>query len=207
MGLIIGSGSFTRYLAEGDLPEDFLGELQEKTAKHSFRNLEEKSISERSIGWVNVMDMFDNHFSGLDFLKEPYITMSFRVDEKKIPPSALKQYSLEAEDRIKKEENLEYLSRTRRLDIKEGVRLHLLQRAIPVSKVYDMVWNYTTGHVLFGCTMNKICDDFVELFLRTFDIQLQALYPYALATRFFDKKGALRDALEGLGPSDFSQEK
>jgi len=207
MGLISGAGSFTRYFAEGTLPENYLKSLSEKIARHSFRNLDEKSIAERSVGWVNVMNMFDNRFADLEFLKEPYVTMSLRVDEKKIPSTALKQYCLEAEEKIKTAENLEYLPKTRRFDIKEGIRLSLLKRAIPVSRTYDMIWNYHTGLVIFGCTTNKLCDEFMEFFLRTFSIQLRTIYPYTLATRFLEKVGASPDILDGLSPSDFSKEK
>ncbi len=203
MGLISGSGSFTRYFVEGTLPENFLESLSENIARHSFRNLDEESIAERSVGWVNVMDMFDNRFAGLDFLKEPYVTMSFRVDEKKIPSTALKQYCLEAEEKIKTTENLEYLPKIRRLDIKEGVRLRLLKRAIPVSRTYDMIWNYSTGLVIFGCTTNKLCDEFMEFFLQTFNIQLQAIYPYTLACSFLEKEGTSPDVLDSLSPSNF----
>ncbi len=101
MGLISGSGSFTRYFAEGTLPESFLESLSEKIARYSFRVLDEKSIAERSAGWVNIMDIFDNRFAGLEFLKEPYIAMSLRVDERKIPSTALKRYCLEVEEKIK----------------------------------------------------------------------------------------------------------
>jgi DNA recombination-dependent growth factor C len=139
MGLISGSGSFTRYLADGTLSENFLESLSEKIARYSFRGLDEKSINERSVGWVNIMDMFDNRFAGLEFLKEPYIAISLRVDERKIPSTALKQYCLEAEEKIKEAENLEYLPKRRRSDIREGVRLRLLKRAIPVSRTYDMI--------------------------------------------------------------------
>ena len=153
------------------------------------------------------MDIFDNRFAGLEFLKEPYIAMSLRVDERKIPSTALKQYCLEAEEKIKTAENLEYLPKTRRLDIKEAVRLRLLKRAIPVSRTYDMIWNYNTGLIIFGCTTNRLCDEFMEFFLRTFNIQLQAVYSYTLATRFFEKEGTLRDILDNLSPSNFSKEK
>ncbi len=207
MGLISGSGSFTRYLADGALLENFMEALSEKISRHSFRNLDEKSIDERSVGWVNVMDIFDNRFMGFEFLKEPYITMSLRVDERKIPATALKQYCLEAEEKIKKEENLEYLPKGRRSDIKGGVRLRLLKRAIPVSRCYDMIWNYSTGLVIFGCTTNKLCDEFMEFFLQTFDIQLQAICPYTLASRFLEKEGASPDLLDGLGPLNSSEEK
>ena len=207
MGLISGTGSFTRYLADGALPENFMEVLSEKIARYSFRNLDEKSIAERSVGWVNVMDMFDNRFAGLEFLKEPYIAMSLRIDERKIPSTALKQYCLEAEEKIKKDENLEYLPKGRRSDIKDGVRLRLLKRAITVSRCYDMIWNYSTGLVIFGSTTNRLCDEFVEFFLRTFDIQLQAICPYTLASRFLEKEGASPDLLDGLGPSNSSEEK
>ena len=207
MGLISGSGSFTRYFAEGTLPENFMESLSEKIVGHSFRNLDETSIAERSVGWVNVMDMFDNRFAGLEFLKEPYVTMSLRVDEKKIPSTALKQYCLEAEEKIKEAEDLDYLPKNRRFDIKEGVRLRLLKRAIPVSRTYDMIWNYSTGLVIFGCTTNRLCDEFMEFFLQTFDIQLQAICPYTLASRFLEKEGASPDLLDGLGPSNSSEEK
>ena len=207
MGLISGSGSFTRYLADGALPENFMEVLSEKIARYSFRNLDEKSIDERSMGWVNVMDIFDNRFAGLEFLKEPYITMSLRVDERKIPSTALKQYCLEAEEKIKKEENLDYLPKRRRSDIKDGVRLHLLKRAIPVSSCYDMIWNYSTGLVIFGCTTTRLCDEFMEFFLQNFDIQLQAICPYTLASGFLEKEGISPDLLDGLAPSNSSEEK
>ena len=203
MGLISGSGSFTRYFADGALPENFLEDLSEQIGRHSFQNLDEKSIDERSMGWVNVMDMFDNRFAEFEFLKEPYITMSLRVDERKIPATALKQYCLEAEETIKKDENLEYLPTTRRSDIKDGVRLRLLKRAIPASRCHDMIWNYSTGLIIFGCTTNKICDEFVEFFLKTFGIRLQAICPYTLASRFLEKEGASPDLLDDLSPSNY----
>ncbi len=168
MGIISGSGSFSRYLADGTLQEKSMEILHERIARYAFRNLDEKSIAERSAGWVNVMDMFDNRFPGLEFLKEPYITMSFRVDEKKIPSTALKQYCLDAEKKMKEDEGLEHLPKRRRSDIRDGVRLSLLKRAIPVSRTYDMAWNYTTGLVIFGCIANKICDEFMEYFFSDF---------------------------------------
>jgi len=207
MGLISGSGSLTRYLADGALPGNFMEVLSERIARYSFRNLDEKSIDERSVGWVNVMDMFDNRFVGLEFLKEPYVTMSLRIDDRKIPATALKQYCLEAEEKIKKDENLEYLSKRRRSDIKDAVRIRLLKRAIPVSRTYDMVWNYNTALVMFGSTTNRLCDEFMEFFLRTFDIQLQAICPYTLGCRFLEKEGASPDLLDGLDPLNPSEEK
>jgi DNA recombination-dependent growth factor C len=206
MGLIHGSASFTRYVAEGTLPQDFMEALSESIARYAFRDLDEKSMDERSAGWVNIMDMFDNRFAGIEFLKEPYIAMALRIDERKIPPTALKQYCREAEEKIKEDEHLEFLPKSRRADIKEAVRLRLLKRAIPVARTYDMIWNYATGLVVFGCTGNRVCDEFMERFLQTFHIQLQAICPYILGGLSLEKEGASPDLMEGLSPCRFLED-
>jgi hypothetical protein len=64
-----------------------------------------------------------------------------------------------------------------------------------------MIWNYTTGLVLFGCTAARICDEFMELFLQTFDIQLLAVCPHILAANALEKAGLSADLIDGLGPS------
>ncbi len=202
MGLITGSGSFSRYRVKGKPADDFLEGLADRINAGAFQNLTEESTKERSAGWVNIMDMFDSRFSRLQFLKEPYIAMSMRVDERKIPATAIRQYALEAEERIKATENLEFLPKKRRADIREAVKLRLLKRAIPSSRVYDMVWNYTTGSVLFGCTNTKLCDEFQELFLKTFDFHLSAVCPYTLAADHLEEKGESLDVIDGLRPLD-----
>lgn len=201
MGFISGSASFSRYLAGGPPQKELLEGLTERIARFSFRRLDEHSPAERSAGWVNIMDMFDTRFAGAEFLKEPYIAMSLRIDERKIPSTALKQFCREAEEEAMREENLEFLPKRRRRDIQDAVRALLLKRAIPVSGVHDMIWNYTTGLVLFGCTAARICDEFMELFLQTFDIQLQAVCPHILAANALEKAGLSADLIDGLGPS------
>jgi len=203
MGLMQGAASLTRYVAETTLPQDFMEGLPERVARYAFRNLDDRSLDERSAGWVNIMDMFDARFTALEFLKEPYIAMSLRIDERKVPSTALRQYSREAEEAVKKEENLTFLSKSRRADIKEAVRLRLLKRAIPVARVYDMIWNLSTGWVVFGGMSARICDEFMERFGHTFNIPLQPVCPYILGERHLEKAGASPLVLEGLTPSRF----
>jgi DNA recombination-dependent growth factor C len=207
MGLMHGSAGFTRYMAEKTLPHDFKEGLSETIARYAFRELDEKSIDERSAGWVNIMDMFDNRFAGIEFLKEPYIAVSLRIDERRIPPTALKQYCREAEEKIKEEDRLEFLPKSRRADIKEGVRLRLLKRAIPVARTYDMIWNTITGLVVFGCTGAKVCDEFLTRFLQTFNLQLQAICPYTLGERYLAEEGNSLNLLDGLTPTRFLEDR
>lgn len=135
MGLITNSGSFSRFQVNGDgVPsKDFKAGLKKMIGRFAFRDLKEDAGQIRSVGWVNIMDMFDSRFAGLEFLKEPYIALSLRVDEKKVPSTTLKRYCLEAEAKIKLDEVLDFLPKRRRLDIKDGVNLRLLKRALPGS--------------------------------------------------------------------------
>jgi len=201
MGLISGSAAFSRYLAEGPPQKELLESLSERISRFAFRGLDEHSSAERSAGWVNIMDMFDSRFAGAEFLKEPYIAVSMRIDERRIPSTALKQFCREAEEKVMREENLEFLPKRRRRDIQDAVRGLLLKRAIPVSRLHDMIWNYATGLVLFGCTSARTCDEFMELFLQTFDIQLQAVCPHVLARQALENAGLPPDLIDGQGPS------
>ena len=198
MGLISGSGSLTRYWVDEDLSQDFIEKLPEKIARYAFRNLDENSTEESSKGWVNIMDVLDNQFAAMEYLKEPYIALSFRVDKRKIPSTALKQMCRESEEKIKELENLEFIPKSMRKEIKEDAQNRLLKRAIPNSKAYDMVWNYSTGLVLFGGVNNKLCDEFSEYFLKTFDLLLQPVFPYAVACRIVESQGASAQILDGL---------
>ncbi|MFC1824626.1 hypothetical protein ACFL9T_18115 [Thermodesulfobacteriota bacterium] len=130
MGLIRGSGSFTRFMVDGALPKNHLEEFPKRISRFVFRGIDEMSEQERSIGWVNIMDMFDSRFMGMDYYKPPCMAMSLRVDARKVPSKALKQHCREAEERIKDEERLEFLPKMRRQEIREGVKIKLMKRAM-----------------------------------------------------------------------------
>jgi DNA recombination-dependent growth factor C len=201
MGLISGSGSLTRFMVDDTVPENYLEEFPRRISRYAFRNLDETSIEERSVGWVNIMDMFASDFAGMDYFKEPWIAMSWRIDVRKVPAKALKQYCREAEDRIKALEELEFLPKNRRLEIKEMVKMQLLKRAIPRSQTYDMIWDLQTGVVIFGGTSNRLCDEFAEFFLRCFGLHLKTVFPYSVATRVLEEAGTDPGLLDGLGYS------
>ncbi|MBW1801621.1 MAG: recombination-associated protein RdgC [Deltaproteobacteria bacterium] len=147
------------------------------------------------------MDMFDNRFLTKEFLMEPCIAMSWRVDVRKVPSKALIQYSREAEEKIKAMEELEYLPKKRRREIKEGVRITLLKRAIPRSRTYDMIWNIQTGVLFFGATGKTLCDDFSEFFLQCFSLHLKSVFPYTIATGILEKDKMDPTLIDGLRPS------
>jgi DNA recombination-dependent growth factor C len=201
MGLIHGSSSFTRFVVNGNPPEDYAEAFPERILSYAFRELDENSQEERSEGWVNIMDMFDNQFLGREYFKDPYIALSWRMDVRTVPDKALRQYCRQAEEEIKRSEELEFLPKGRREEIKEAVRIRLLKRAIPRSKVYDMIWDLNSGLVIFGSVNNRLCDDFAAFFLKTFDLSLMSIFPYTLAGQALERDGMDPSLLESLAAS------
>jgi DNA recombination-dependent growth factor C len=203
MGLIAGSASFARFQVTSDLPEGFLEALPERLARFAFRPLDEGSDEPRSIGWVNIMDEYDSRFEAKEYLKGPFLALSYRLDVRSVPSRALTQYCRDEEQRIRATEEVEYLSRERRSEIREAVKAKLFKRAIPRSQVYDMIWSLDTGGVLFGGTATKLCDEFTEFFFNCFGLHLKTVFPYSLASEVAREQEMDHGILEGLRSSIF----
>ncbi len=198
MGLISGSCSLTRYIVEDPVPENYLETFPSLIDRYSFRGFDDSSEAERATGWVNIMDMFDGSFFNMQYLKEPYLAMTWRIDVRTVPNKALKQYSLEAEKKVMEMEELDFLPKGKRKEIKEMTRAGLLKRAIPNSKIYDMVWNLEKGYVLFGGASRKLCDEFSSFFHKCFNLRLGSIYPWLTASKCLESQGKRAEDLEGL---------
>lgn len=204
MGFIQGSASFSRFWVEGRPGSDMMESLPERVGRYAFRPFHEDSDQEKSAGWVNMMDMFDYRMGGLEYLKEPYVALALRVDVRRVPASALKQFCREAEEKLKAQEELEFLPRERRMEIRETVKANLLRRSIPRSNTYDMVWRLTDGMVLFGSVNNALCDDFAALFYQTFGLTLNSVYPYSLGLKVLEGADLPAGWMDSASPSRFT---
>ena len=201
MGLINGSCSLTRFVVEDPLPDNYLETFPELIQRYAFKGFDDSSDAERSEGWVNIMDMFDNHFNRMQYLKEPYLALTWRIDVRNVPSKALKQYSLEAERKVMEMEELDFLPKGKRKEIKEMTRISLLKRSIPSSKIYDMLWNLEKGYILFGGASRKLSDDFSTFFNKCFSLRIGSVYPMLTASRYLESEGRRPEELEELSYS------
>lgn len=170
MGILTHTCNLSQYNTTTDLPSDFLNTVADKVRHYSFRDIDDDSTEERSIGWVAFDNILDNTFESISFLREPFIVLGLRVDKRNIPAATVKRYCLERENEIKKDEEIEFLPKRRIKEIEESVKLCLLKKAIPSTQVYDMVWDFVNGQIFFTNTSAKMCDEFLELFHKTFEI-------------------------------------
>jgi DNA recombination-dependent growth factor C len=206
MGLLRGAAGFSRYFVNGTPPENYVNDFAQNIERYSFRGFDEFSDENRTTGWVNIMNIFDTAFEQKQFYMYPYLTLSFRVDTRNVPSNALRQHCLEAEHKIKTIENLEYLSKEKRKEIKELTQSQLLKRAIPRTNTYDMVWNIETSMLAFASTNNKICDEFAEIFFKTFGLRLSPVFPYSLAGFNLSKTGMDAAILDAIAPLNIDGE-
>jgi len=200
MGLIKGGASFTRFRVIDNLPDNYFDLYPLLIRRFAYKNLEEGTSENKSEGWVSITDMLDSEFVSMDFFKEPYIALAWRVDTKKIHPQTIKRYCREAEREVITKESLEFLPRSRRTEISESVKASLIRRAIPVTVIYDMVWNTQTGIIYFGGISNKVSDEFRSYFIKTFNLNIQPIFPYeraALALADAQKEVSLVDNIKG----------
>ena len=200
MGLLRGSATFSRYFVNGIPTDNYLEEFTPSIERYSFKGFDEYSDEARTTGWVSIMNIFDTAFEQRQFHVHPYLALSFRVDTRSVPSNALKQHCLEAEHKIKIIEHLDYLPKEKRREIKELTAAQLLKRAIPRTNAYDMIWNVGGSWLAFGSTNSKICDEFAEIFFKTFNLRLSPVFPYSLAGFNLSKAGVDAGILDTIQP-------
>jgi DNA recombination-dependent growth factor C len=183
MGFLKGTVSFTRYEVEGELPQDYRKSYPEQITRWAFRELDETSQEERATGWVNIFNFLDNKLIGQEYFLDHYVALALRIDTRKVPGRALKNFCLKAEAEEKRLQNKQFLSKSRKQEIRERVYLQLLKRVIPAATSIDMVWDLTNQVVWFASTNEKVCADFTDIFKKTFGLTLSALFPYTLAKK------------------------
>lgn len=198
MGLLAGSASFTRFAVDGELPDKVWDFIAEQVTKRSFKDIDD-TLDELSIGWVSVGDMFDSRFAYGSYAAGDYVTLSMRVDERKISSAVLKKFAAKEEARIKEEKELRRLSRSIRLEIKERIKAELVRKSPPVPAVYDLYWHVPKGTVIFFSNGRKPLALLEELFKETFGLSLVMQVPWNTALTLVDEQTAAK--LDSLQPT------
>ena len=180
MGFVSGSASFVRFGVEGELPANTLEFLADRIASFSFRDIDD-SMDEYSIGWVSVMNMFDAGFRYASYMNGDYVTLTMRIDERKVSPAILKKFVQKEEERIKLEKQIPKIGRTLKAEIKERVHAELIRKAIPIPAVFDLCWNLSESTVLFFTTNKKIHAVLEDFFKDCFGLLLVQQIPYVTA--------------------------
>lgn len=200
MGFISGSASFVRFSVEGDVPENIWEVVADRIAAFSFKDIDD-THDEYSIGWVSVLNMFDSDFEYASYANGDFVTLTLRVDERKVSPAILKKFCRKEEERIKKEKQVPKLGKALKSEIKERMRAELMHRAIPVPSIYDLCWNLSDSTLLFFSTNKKAQELLEDLFKETFGLYIMQQIPYLTAENLLDEEQGQK--LSKIGPEIF----
>ncbi len=204
MGLLAASGGFTRYRIVGDVKDEILRQAPDRLKKYAFVDIDH-TADERSFGWVAFEDYLDNQWRGAPPEKGHYLAFSLRLDTRRVSPAVLKKHlrlALDQEKEHNQTSGKAYISKDRKKEIAERVKLSLMARAMPIPAIFEAVWN-TLEHTVWLCTTNsKVQTLFEDLFTMTFELHLEPQAPAFLAERILGVERGL--ALEHVEPSQFA---
>lgn len=188
MGFTNGSASFVRFSVEGELPENSLDYIADRVIAFSFRDIDD-TYDEYSIGWVSVLNMFDSQFQYASYAAGDYITLTLRVDERKVSPAILKKFVQKEEERVKLEKQVPKLGRAQKVEIKERIRTELMRKAIPIPVVYDLCWSLSESTLYFFSTNKKAHAVLEDFFKESFGLLLRQQIPYVVGEQLLDEDG------------------
>ena len=177
MGLSKGTLTFTKYHVAGPLPDKFPDFIDKQIKLFAFRELSSTG-EEKSLGWTSFDNILDTDFEYANYSIADHIVASLRIDRRTVPPALLKLRVLKAEKDFKEEKGLKKLYKGQREDIRETVKLGLLNKVHPVPAFYEICWSVSGEWLLFGSLSEKINDDFKDFFKRSFNLPLTNALPW-----------------------------
>jgi recombination associated protein RdgC len=81
--------------------------------------------------------------------------------------------------------------------IKDKVKLELLARLDPIPSFYDVCWSVGKNTLYFSSLADKVADDFVDLFKKTFSLNLRRFLPQE--DKLITKESDSTDAVSLIG--------
>ena len=177
MGLIKGNFTFMRFEVEGQLPQAFTTFINNRIRGNAFREAR-NSTDEKRMGWVSLTDILDTDFEKANYALGDYLIFSLRIDRKLVSPKLMKIRLMEEQRRFLAEHGQTRIGKAANENIKDKVKLDLLTKTDPIPTFYDVLWAVGQNRVYFSSLSDKVADDFVDLFKKTFSLNLKRILPH-----------------------------
>jgi hypothetical protein len=204
VGILSSTVSITRYKVDGKIKEPVLESVLKGLKENSVFEIDD-DVSGKAVGWTSFDTPLIPDFGGSSFDFGSYLVFSLRIDKKTIPPKVLKKYCAQETERRLVETGRAYLSKDEKQSIKEHVT-NLLNRRIPATpNVYDLLWNFEAGRLLFISNLKAANEELETLFSRSFNLSLIRLFPFTMGDLTANLSTADRDILHKLSPTTFME--
>ena len=161
-----GNISFRIFYLKNGLSESDI----EKFAEHAAPPIDTLGTSPIR-GWVSWRHLLDHDLSEKTCYFSPWYYVSAMQAEKKVPPKLLKAYCRLEEDVLMRAENLQFVNRKQKAEIKKRVFEQLQPQMPPTLTGLPMVANLRTNFVLAEAMTSANMDKFSLLFRETTEEQ------------------------------------
>lgn len=172
MGAFRGAITFSKFHVRGELPHDFRERFVESIRLRAFRPLDPKEEIDHRAGWCAIDDPFDLELTHEKVFYNDYLNLGFRVDRWRIPAPLFKaSYRLAEREQLAKQ-GVEKLSRSQKKNLEAIVVAQLKKKLVPAMRTVDLSWALGPGVVRFFQKSPKQHELMLELFEKTFGLEL-----------------------------------
>lgn len=202
MGAFRGSISFSKFHVRGELPADYRDRFMESIQHHAFRDLDPSEELDQRMGWCSIEHPFDVELIHDKVFFGDYLNLGLRTDTWRIPSSLFKASFREAERDYLAEHGGDKLTRSQKKNLEAVVNTRLRHKVIPAMSVVDLSWGLGEGAVRYFQQSPKQHEAMLDLFEKTFGLELVLDGAYVGA----EKRGlsqSVLDALPTLEPTLF----
>jgi DNA recombination-dependent growth factor C len=189
-----------RFHVEGPVQQDLWGHVDKGLKAGRLREITDGHS--QSAGFSAWDDLFDTSFEFSSYHKAEYLAFHFRLDQRKIPPILLKQYTRIAIQQFRDEQKGRWPGRKEKERIREDVLLQLLDKTLPKPSACEVVWNTTRNWLLVGTTSKRMLDALWEHLEAHLRIHPVPLYHVQWALRLLSPRGSERAVLSSLVAPD-----
>jgi DNA recombination-dependent growth factor C len=180
LSLLQGGLSLRRYLALGPVPEE--RELLECLASNPFRPFQDGSEEER-LGWVDWRNPLIIPPEKDWVMQDRFALFGLRIDTRRVPPILLKAHVDLRLAALQKEKDLAFVGREARVALQDDVKAELLRKVLPTPRVIEVAWDLKGGVLWTTAASGKAQSALVQLFHKSFGIEIQSITPLHLAGR------------------------
>jgi hypothetical protein len=187
--------------------EELLARLQE----HALRVADLGTPEPIEYGWCGGAHIEDGEFTFMNNVFNDCLLFALRIDTNKVPAEVRKAYQLLEETAIAKDNPSGFISKKQRSEVKETIKRKveddLRSGKYRRSKLVPILWDLS-NRTIYTPAAGSAQEDLVEIFRRTFDLELVPLTAGALTVHAGVNQGSIHDAKPTrfvLGPGGESQ--
>jgi recombination associated protein RdgC len=182
MPILKGAATFSRYRVEVDSKSEKQGtkDLTKALKLHAFEPLDRKGKDERSQGFVELEDKDGVSFSKGAVYEGPYAVFAYRIDEIRVPASALRS-EMDSWEQAFVAEHERPPGKKEKAEAKEELRFTLKTRYPVATKSFEVSWHTEEGHAQIWAGSRKAVDEVQAAVEEALGVKLIPVAPVTIA--------------------------